>query len=165
MALAALLVTSLAGLGLPAHSQQAPLSYGPVLNGHQPQAADPARKDPAEVRDETDSLARETAAQSQQAPKAHQAQRRHPAWQSTGPLAPRSLRSADAPAIGTGAVPIPPAAQAPQPVVPSLRALNSCIGNACTDAAGGTYNIGPNGVGTSSSGRLCSTTGTTVQCF
>jgi hypothetical protein len=165
MALAALLVTSLAGLGLPAHSQQAPLSYGPVLNGHQPQAADPARKDPAEVRDETDSLARETAAQSQQAPKAHQAQRRHPAWQSTGPLAPRSLRSADAPAIGSGAVPIPAPAQAPQPVVPSSRALNSCIGNACTDAAGGTYNIGPNGVGTSSSGRLCSTTGTTVQCF
>jgi len=147
------------------NARQAPLSYGPMLNPHQPQAADPARKDPAEVRDETDSLARETPAQSQQRKQGKQAQRRHPAWQPTGPLAPRPSRSADSQAIGSGAVPIPAPAQAPQPVVPSSRALNSCSGNACTDAAGGTYNIGPNGVGVSSSGRLCSTTGTTVQCF
>jgi hypothetical protein len=176
-----ILAASFGGMALPAHSQQAqrelatrpsastgkpaPLSYGPVLNGRQPQAADPARKDPAEVRDEADSLARETPEQSQRAPKANQAQRRHPAWQSTEPMAPRPSRSADALPIGAGAVPVPAPAQAPQPVVPSSRALNSCIGGACTDAAGGTYNMGPTGVGVSSSGRLCSTSGTTVQCF
>jgi hypothetical protein len=148
------------------NGKPAPLSYGPVLNARQPQAADPARKDPAEVRDETDSLAREAQPQqSQQTKPPKQVQRRRPAWQPAGSLAPRPLRSADAQPIGAGAIPIPPPAQAPQPMVPSSRALNSCIGSACTDAAGGTYNIGPNGVGVSSSGRLCSTSGTTVQCF
>jgi hypothetical protein len=179
-ALAALLVISLAGLAAPAQGQQtrpnagngkpAPPSYGPVLNPRQPQAADPARKDPAEVRDETDSLAREAPAQSQQqmreqSQNPRQAQRRRPAWQAVGPLAPRPSGSTDVSAIGTGAVPIPPPAQAPQPVVPSSQPLNSCIGGACRDAAGGTYNMGPTGVGVSSSGRLCSTSGTTVQCF
>jgi hypothetical protein len=144
------------------------------LNPRQQQTADPVRKNPAEVRDETDSLARETPAQSQQqsqqqlreqSQKPRQAQRRHPAWQSVGPLAPRASGSADLPAIGAGAVPIPPPAQAPQPVVPSSQPLNSCIGGACTDAAGGTYNLGPTGTGVSSSGRLCSRSGTTVQCF
>jgi hypothetical protein len=181
--LAALLVTSLAGAAGPAQGQQtqhgkpAPPSYGPVLNPRQPQAADPVRKDPAEVGDETDSLAREAPAQSQesqqqlreqlreQSQHPRQAQRRRPAWQSVGPLAPHPSRSADLPPIGTGAVPIPPPAQAPQPVVPSSQPLNSCIGGACRDAAGGTYNMGPTGVGVSSSGRLCSTSGTTVQCF
>ena len=154
--------------------RQAPLSYGPTLNPRQPHTADPARKDPAEVRDEADNLARETPAQSpeqrsqqlrQQSQNPRNAQRRHQAWQSVGPMAPRSLQAGESAASGTGAVPVPPPAQAPQPVVPSSRALNSCSGNACTDAAGGTYNIGPNGVGVSSSGRLCSTMGTTVQCF
>jgi hypothetical protein len=156
-----------AGAGKPA----AP-SYGPVLNPRHPQSADPARKDPAEVRDETDSLARERpqapakAQQQKQTDKQRkQAQRRRQAWQPEGPMAPRPLSSGNTAAIGTGMVPVPPPAQAPQPVVPGTRALNSCIGNACTDAAGGTYNIGPNGVGVSSSGRLCSTSGTTVQCF
>jgi hypothetical protein len=179
-ALAALLLASLAGLAAPAQSQQtrhgktAPPSYGPVLNPRQPQAADPARKDPAEVGDETDSLAREAPAQSQQqsqqqlreqSQNPRQAQRRHPAWQSVGPLAPQPLRAGESAAIGAGAVPIPPSAQAPQPVVPSSQPLNSCIGGVCRDAAGGTYNMGPTGVGVSSSGRLCSISGTTVQCF
>jgi hypothetical protein len=175
--LATLLVSSLAGLAVPAQSQQtqhgkpAPPSYGPVLNPRQPQAADPARKDPAEAGDETDSLAREVPAQQpqqqlrEQSQNPRQAQRRRPAWQSTVPLAPRPQRAGESAAIGTGAVPIPPPAQAPQPVVPSSRALNSCVGGACRDAAGGTYNMGPTGVGVSSSGRLCSTSGTTVQCF
>jgi hypothetical protein len=186
--LAALLVTSLAGLAAPAQGQQTqhgkppPPSYGPVLHPRQPQAADPARKDPAEVGDETDSLAREAPAQSQQqlqqqlqqqsqqqlreqSQNPRQAQRRHPAWQSVGPLAPRPLSAGESAAIGAGAVPIPPPAQAPQPVVPSSQPLNSCIGGVCRDAAGGTYNMGPTGVGVSSSGRLCSTSGTTVQCF
>jgi hypothetical protein len=173
------LTASLAGMAPPVRAQapqqarQDAPSYGPVLNPRRPQATDPARKDPAEVRDETDSLAREPAKAEPQQQKQtdkqkqqkQQARRRRQAWQLSGPMAPRPLSSGNTAAIGTGMVPVPPPAQAPQPAVPSTRTLNSCIGNACTDAAGGTYNIGPNGVGVSSSGRLCSTSGTTVQCF
>ena len=89
----------------PAGSTPAP-SYGPVLNPRQRQAGDPARKDPAEVRDETDTLTREAQPRSQQSPppqqpppqqqpqqkqqkQAKQARRRHEAWQASGPLAPR----------------------------------------------------------------------------
>jgi hypothetical protein len=152
-----------------------PPSYGPVLNPRQPQSADPARKDPAEVHDETDSLTREAPPQQQpqksqqdrpkQQKQAKQTQRRREAWQPAGPLAPRSLNSGDAPAIGYGALIIPAPAQAPQPVVPSTTPLQSCVGGACRDTAGGSYNLGPTGTGVSSSGRLCSSNGTTVQCF
>jgi hypothetical protein len=149
-----------------------PRSYGPTLNSRQPQAADPARKDPAEVHDETDSLARPPAQpqpQSQQPPPKQkptkQAQARRQAWQANVPMAPRSLGARDAATIGSGMVPVPPPAPAPQALTPSSRTLNSCAGGACTDAAGGTYNLGPAGTGVDSSGRLCSRTGTTVQCF
>jgi hypothetical protein len=151
-----------------------PPSYGPVLNPRQPQSRDPARKDPAEVHDETDTLIREAPPkQSQQSPQtqqqkqkqARQAQRRREAWQPAGPLAPRSLSGSESAAIGSGALRIPAPAQAPQPVVPSIAPLNSCVGGACRDTAGGTYNIGPGGTGVSSGGRLCSTTGSTVSCF
>jgi hypothetical protein len=148
-----------------------PPSYGPVLNPRQPQSSDPARKDPAEVHDETDSLTRDAPPQQSQ-PKqqkqqkqAKQTQRRREAWQPAGPLAPRPLSGGDAPAIGYGALTIPAPAQAPQPVVPSIAPLNSCVGGACRDTSGGSYNIGPNGTGVSSSGRPCSTVGSTVQCF
>jgi hypothetical protein len=50
-------------------------------------------------------------------------------------------------------------------VVPSIAPLNSCVGGACRDTSGGSYNIGPSGSGVSSSGRPCSTVGSTVQCF
>jgi len=156
----------------PAGSTQPP-SYGPVLKPRQPRVTDPARKDPAEVRDETDTLTREAPPrQSQQSQQpgqkqkqAKQAQRRREAWQPIGPLAPRPLDGREAAAIGYGAVPIPPPAQAPEPVVPSTAPLNSCIGGACRDAAGGTYNLGPTGTGVSSSGRLCSRNGATVSCL
>jgi hypothetical protein len=148
-----------------------PPSYGPVLNPRQPQSGDPARKDPAEVHDETDTLTREAPPQQNQ-PKqqkqqkqSKQAQRRREAWQPAGPLAPRPLSGGDAPAIGYGALQVPAPAQAPQPVVPSTTTLQSCVGGACRDAAGGTYNLGPTGTGVSSSGRLCNSNGTTVQCF
>jgi len=153
-----------------------PPSYGPVLNPRQPQAADPTRKDPAEVRDETDSLTREAPPkqsqqsqpsqqnQAKQQKQARQVPRRHPAWQPAGPLAPRPLGGGDAPAIGYGALTIPPPAQAPQPVVPSTTPLN-CAGGVCRDPAGGSYNLGPTGTGVSSTGRLCSSNGSTVQCF
>ena len=153
-----------------------PPSYGPVLNPRQPQATDPARKDPAEVRDETDSLGREAPPQSSQSSQSQQpqkqpqkqpkqAQRRHPAWQGEGPMAPRSLDGPEAAAIGAGMVPVPPPAQAPQPMLPSTQPLNSCTGGACRDAAGGSYNLGPTGVGVSSSGWPCTRSGATVQCF
>jgi hypothetical protein len=147
-----------------------PPSYGPTLNGRQPQATDPARKDPAEVHDETDTLTRSPAQPQQPQPpqqqkQTKQAQSRRHAWQAEAPMAPRSLGPRDAATIGTGMVPVPPPVPAPQPQTPSSRTLNSCAGGACTDAAGGTYNLGPTGTGVSSSGRLCSRTGTTVQCF
>jgi hypothetical protein len=158
----------------PSGSTQGP-SYGPVLKPRQPQATDPARKDPAEVHDETDSLTRQPAqppvkqsqaqqSQQQKQKQAKQAQRRQ-AWQPEAPMAPRSLNAAEASAIGTGMVPVAPPAVAPRPVVPSSQPLNSCVGGACTDATGGTYNLGPTGTGVSSSGRLCSRSGATVQCL
>jgi hypothetical protein len=161
----------------PAGSTQPPPSYGPVLSPRQSQSTDRARKDPAEVRDETDTLTREASPQQQAQPsrqsgpqkqkqkQSKQTPRRREAWQPAGPLAPRPFTNADAAAIGYGAVPIPAPAQAPEPVVPSTAPLNSCIGGACRDAAGGTYNLGPTGTGVSSNGRLCSRSGTTVQCF
>jgi hypothetical protein len=146
-------------------------SYGPVLNPSQPQTADPARKDPAEVHDDTDSLARQAPPQqSQQSGKEQQKQstqsrRRREAWQPAGPMAPRPLNGNAAPAIGYGAVPVPAPASAPQPVVPSSAPLNSCVGGACRDTAGGSYNLGPGGSGVNSSGRPCTRVGTTVQCL
>jgi hypothetical protein len=154
----------------PSGSTQGP-SYGPVLNPRQPQTADPARKDPAEVHDETDSLTRQPArtqpapSQAQKQKQAQQAQRRHPAWQGEGPMAPRPLSAPESAAIGTGMVPVPSPAAAPQPVVPTAQPLNSCVGGACRDAAGGSYNLGPTGTGVSSSGRPCTRSGTTVTCL
>jgi hypothetical protein len=145
----------------------APPSYGPVLNPRQPQATDPARKDPAEVHDETDSLSRppqQEQKQSRRDPR-EPGQHRRQAWQPEGPMAPRPLRAGESAAIGTGMVPVPPPATAPQPVVPTTQPLNSCVGGACRDSAGGSYNLGPTGVGVNSSGRSCSASGATVQCF
>jgi FtsZ-interacting cell division protein ZipA len=142
-----------------------PPSYGPVLNPRQPQAADPVRKDPAEVHDETDSLTRDAPPQQAREKQPKQAQRRREAWQSAAPLAPRPLNGNQAAGIGYGAVPVPAPAQPPQPVVPSTAPLNSCVGGSCRDAAGGTYNLGPTGSGVNSSGRPCTRSGTTIQCL
>jgi hypothetical protein len=142
-----------------------PPSYGPVLDPRQPQAGDPARKDPAEVHDETDSLTRDAPPQQAREKQPKQAQRRREAWQSAAPLAPRPLNGNQAAGIGYGAVPVPAPAQPPQPVVPSTAPLNSCVGGSCRDAAGGTYNLGPTGSGVNSSGRPCTRSGTTIQCL
>jgi hypothetical protein len=148
----------------------APLSYGPVLHPRGQQAADPARKDPAEIHDETDSQARSQQPQQQfrqqfqrQSQQSKQALApRRPALQ-TEPMAPRPLRpAASAP---SASVPIPAPASAPRPVVPSSSVINSCQGSYCTDAGGNGYNIGSGNAGTSSGGRLCTRTGVTVQCF
>jgi hypothetical protein len=168
------------------HTPAAGLSYGPVLAPRGPQDADPVRKAPAEVRDEADTLARDPAPQ-QARPQEKQltdkqrteqrteqrkqqleeqrrrAARRHQAWQGEGPMAPRPLRSGEAPPA-TAAVPIPPPLPAPQPTVPSSSVIRACQGIACTDAAGNTFN-GSGNAGVGSGGRMCTRTGTTVQCF
>jgi hypothetical protein len=153
-----------------------PPAYGPVLNPRQPQSTDPVRRNPAEVHDEADTGAN-PAAQTQSQPQRQgqqrnnpQASRRHPAWQPAAePMAPRPLRGSggDERATAANPEPVPAPAAAPQPVVPTSRALNSCVGASCTDAAGTRYNgIGSGGnAGVSASGRLCNRTGATVQCF
>lgn len=157
-----------------------PPAYGPVLHprGERP-AGVPAnkgtRKDPAEVHDETDTLARPSApgqqagqAQQPKPPQGKQQTRRHPAWQGAGPLAPRPLqppeRSLSA-GVPVGSVPVAPPASAPQPPARGSAVLNSCQGNFCTDAAGNSYNAGSNGTAIGSGGRLCTRGTATVQCL
>src|SRR5206468_10532336 len=73
-------------------------AYGPVLNPRQPQSTDPARRNPAEIHDETDPGANPAAQgqpQSQQRGQRNnpQAALRRPAWQPANqPMAPRPLR-------------------------------------------------------------------------
>jgi hypothetical protein len=150
-------------------------SYGPVLRPRGQQAQDPARKDPAEVHDETDSLSRQIQPKTQpQSPsQSRQPARqttnpnlRRPAWQpATEPMAPRPLRSADG-ATPAVPVPVPVPATPPRPVAPSTAIIGSCQGSACTDVGGNRINgIGSGNAGVSGSGRLCTRTGTSVQCF
>ena len=163
-----------------------PQSYGPVLYLNGKPVADQGRRDPAEVHDEADTGANPAAAaaqprsrqpdqqgqqarqaqqqqQQQQQQRRQQAARRHPAWQTGNePMAPRPLREGEARAAQ--GLTIPPPAAAPQPVVPSSSVINGCQGNFCTDASGKSYNGGGN-AGVDSGGRLCTRTGTTVQCF
>ena len=152
-------------------------SYGPVLAPRGQQAQDPARKDPAEVHDETDSLTRQVPQPQTPTQPAGQSQRqkpnpnlRRPAWQPAAePMAPRPLRPADD-ASGSVLVPVPVPAQAParppRPVGPSSSVINSCQGNSCLDTGGNRINgIGSGNAGVNSSGRLCTRTGVTVQCF
>jgi len=154
-----------------------PPSYGPVLAPRVQQPADPVRKDPAEVHDETDTRTRQAPPQEPQASQqARQpAQPRRPAAQAmTEPMAPRPLRSsvdasgatAGASASASTAVPVPPPATPPRPVTPSSRVIGSCQGASCLDTNGNRYNgIGDGNAGVNSSGRLCTRTGVTVQCF
>lgn len=177
----------------PRTSEAAPsLSYGPVLipRGEAGQAA---RKDPAEVRDETDTLTREphppaaTAPVSdqksqqpsrqksqqqppQQAPQPTQQQqraaaRRHPSLQPDGALAPRPLRPSDESSTASNPEPIPAPTPGPQAIVPSSSVINSCQGSLCRTTSGAAVNLGVGNAGVNSSGRLCARTGATVQCF
>jgi len=163
----------------PARTSPPPtLSYGPVLNPRAQQGAEAVRKDPAEVHDAADTLAR-SSPPTAQAPQVRQpekqltdrqlqeqrrrAARRHQAWQGDGPMAPRPLRSGETPPA-TAAVPILPPQPAPQPTVPSTSVIRGCQGIVCTDAAGNTFNAGGN-AGVSSTGRACARNGTTVTCF
>jgi hypothetical protein len=151
--------------GAAAVSSGAGPSYGPVLNPRQPQSSDPARRNPAEVQDETDSGANPAAQSKPRRGNSPQAAR-HPAWQpAADPMAPRPLRQERATASNPEPVPAPSAA--PQPLVPSSTVVAGCQGGSCTDLTGARINgVGSSGgVGVSSAGRLCNRTGVTVQCF
>lgn len=172
-----------AGNGAKTGGTRAPPSYGPVLYVNGKPVADTGRRDPAEVHDEADTganpatpaaatpatpqdqPAQQRQQHQQQQQRRQQAARHHPAWQAgNAPMAPRPLHGE--PGTVSQGVPIPPPAAAPQPVVPSSSVINGCQGSACMDSSGKTYNgIGSGNAGVDSSGRLCSRTGTTVQCF
>lgn len=167
------------------------LSYGPVLIPRG-QAGQATRKDPAEVRDETDTLTRPPQApaapapasqqppqqQAQQKSQLHQQQepqptkqqqraaaRRHPSLQPDGPLAPRPLRSSDEASTASNPEPIPAPVPGVQPIVPSSSVINSCQGSLCRTTSGAAVNLGTGNAGVNSSGRLCARTGSNVQCF
>jgi len=158
------------------NSSSAP-SYGPTLAPRAQQAQDPARKDPAEVHDETDSLTRPAPGAPQADPAQSQRQTtnpnlRRPAWQPAAePMAPRPLRSAASVAgpaddAVVGALPVPAPSTPPPAQVPGRAIIGSCQGNSCLDTNGQRYNgIGTGAAGVNSSGRLCTRTGISVQCF
>ncbi len=55
---------------------------------------------------------------------------------------------------------------APAPVGPQSTPVVGCVGSACTGANGVTVNLPPGGgPGVSSSGRACTSNGTTIQCL
>jgi hypothetical protein len=144
-----------------------PPAYGPVLYVNGKPVADSGRRDPAEVHDEADTGANPATQPQTQPPgqqrQPRQAPRRRPAWTPANEaVAPRPLHG-EQNAASQG-VPVPPPAAAPQPVAPSSNVINGCQGSACMDSSGRTYNM-PGSAGVSSSGRLCTRTGTTVQCF
>jgi len=88
-----------------------------------------------------------------------QAQRRPGAVQRIEPT-PRIAAPAPAPSPRAGGV------AAPSPVGPQSSQVVGCVGGTCTDVNGATYNAGgPGNVAISSSGRACTTNGTTVQCL
>ena len=54
----------------------------------------------------------------------------------------------------------------PVPVGPQSTQVVGCMGSSCTDASGVSYNVPTQGnAGVSSSGRLCTRSGATIQCF
>lgn len=64
--------------------------------------------------------------------------------------------------------PAPRAAEAalPTPVGPQSSQVVGCMGSACTDAGGATYNAGgPGNTAVSASGRLCTRNGANMQCL
>lgn len=170
------------------------LTYGPVLTPRGRQGGDAVRKDPAEVHDETDTLARQ--AQPQQGtqrsapidPQLTDEQSRKAALQPADKMSEqqreelrrraarrRQAWQGEGPMAprplrageappATAVVPIPPPQAAPQPTVPSASPIRACQGIVCSDAAGNTFNGGGN-AGANSAGRACARTGNTVQCF
>ena len=60
-------------------------------------------------------------------------------------------------------LPLPPA----RPLAPNPGPvhINSCLGGACTDTNGASYNTGVGNAAVDSQGRLCTRTANTIQCF
>jgi len=183
--LAALLV--LGSAGALAQNQPPPskpvddsASYGPVLNPQTPPANGEARpqaqeeragQPPASKPVDADPSARpapqSTQPQQQTAPRD---ERKQP--QKRPPQANR--RSVEQRIEATPRIPAPqpkpsPQVQAgvtPAPAGPQSTQVVGCVGSACTGANGATYNIPPGGgPGVSSSGRPCTSNGTTIQCL
>jgi hypothetical protein len=69
------------------------------------------------------------------------------------------LASPNAPAV------VPPASNAPTPVVPTTSQVAPCVGATCTDTTGATTSGAVGSSSVNSAGRLCNRSGTTVQCF
>jgi hypothetical protein len=92
-------------------------------------------------------------------PKAKQAQRRPGAVQRIEST-PRINAPAPEPAARV------PAYAPPAPVGPQSAQVVGCVGSNCMDAAGASYNVPTQGnTAVSSSGRLCTRGGATIQCF
>lgn len=95
----------------------------------------------------------------QQPRKDRQAQRRPGAVQQIEGT-PRIVAPAPTPA------PRAPAAAVPTPIGPQTSQVVGCVGSACTDAGGSTYNAGgPGNTTVSGSGRLCTRNGANLQCL
>ena len=155
-------------------------SYGPVLNPQTPPANGEGRpqaqeeragQPPASKPVDADPSARpapqSTQPQQQTAPRD---ERKQP--QKRPPQANR--RSVDQRIEATPRIAAPqpkPSAQVqagvtPAPAGPQSTQVVGCVGSACTGANGATYNIPPGGgPGVSSSGRPCTSNGTTIQCL
>jgi hypothetical protein len=143
---------------------QALRPYGPVLYLDGKPVTDSAHRDPAEVHDEADSVANPAAQPAPPQRRKSQPARRRPARQpETEAMAPRPLHGEREASQG---VPVPPPAAAPRPAAPGSNVINGCQGSVCMDASGKTYNGISNGsAGVDASGRLCTRSGVTVQCF
>jgi hypothetical protein len=51
------------------------------------------------------------------------------------------------------------------PGLPDPAPINDCTGDQCRDTSGNTYNTGVGNAAISSGGKLCTRSGTTMQCF
>jgi len=128
-------------------------SYGPVLHP-QPVTSEPgARPEPTPQAPQP-----QDAASSQQRKDGKQASKRN------------ARRAAPLRVDPVGVVMAP---SAPQPLPPTRPAtpdrgpvqINSCLGGACTDVNGATYNTGAGNAAVDGQGRLCTRSGNTMQCF
>jgi len=144
-----------------------------ALAQEQGSAATPA-ENPAQAspRDSAKAQAADKAATQPAAPSRQKLHPRRHVWQVVGPEPTVNLGPVYSPTL-TPRPPTPPpvavpgtaGAPSPSPLPPGPAPLGSCIGNLCTDAAGGQYNIGTGNAGTNSQGRPCNRVGTTMQCF
>lgn len=161
-------------------------SYGPVLHPRpapspqsatesQPQAqeerAGPAAQQQSQRQSEVDPSARPSPQPVQPEPTQQQGAQKD----KDSKAKPKPRRSAQQRIEPTPRIAVPaahpygrvadPAVGRPAPVVPSSAQINSCTGSVCFDSAGTTYNTGSSNTGVSSDGRLCTKSGTTMQCL